>query len=310
MPISVGFRGADCPVGIRYAALPTSPNNFFARAQEFSVELLVPKEPVYEMGRLPSVGTLPRPRQYTAQMILNTHQMTSANLTTEMSLAHIDASPPPVTIALQNYIDGIGGASLDLWLTSPYGELGYGHVAAVEYRASATGVSQSIFSFRGTGVVLPGESYFDAPGSDLTIPGAYYGGTTQCQVDGTVMQRVQSVTIRANLNILELYQLSTVLPAGTGSWLAGVTYDPPIVTAEVEVVLHENHQIGIWNQDAGIDALGLIYFPDSIITPSKTITMHHPELTGVPTRGSVRGWATMRFQYTSATSEITVINNF
>ena len=303
MPTEIGFRGADCPVGIRYVEDPTGvTHTFVTRAQEFLVEKAIPKDPVFEMGRFDTVGYLPLPERYTGQLTVN------AMISDPIERYFVATDGGWVTqIQLQNYIDGP-----DFWLTSPHGELGFARLASVEYRAtSGPTAATTTFRFIGKTMSVPvntiSDDYVHAP--NLDMPGAYYAGTVQLTISTgprTILERVQSVVLRADLGTTELYQLNTDPGTGVNTWLAGIAHDPPTVSAEIEAVLHDDYQGTIYEDATMLDMSLRFGDPSEDYFPLKAVVMPLPRLTGVPARGNVRGWSTVTFRYMGSYGQLMV----
>ena len=267
MTINTGYRGSDCGISVG--------TTFLKRIQSAEFNRIIPTEQAEEMGRGTAVGVIQGTIQYTARLTANT----IANADLENALS--GATNP----SLDDYKDAAG-----VTVKGPHGGITVAKVMSIEYRAQAgTGAMVTTVDMSGTGWTSGSVA---TPEVDLVTPGAYIGKDVVVTI-GSQVYRAQSIMVRAQLSREQLDELGNAAPVGYG-------YDVPIVTCELEIVHSDTAQPTLWLPSTPTDIV------IAVNSTSKVLTVEGALSTGQPTRGNVRGWATVRYSFQSETGELTI----
>lgn len=269
MSNTIGYRGTDCPVSID--------GTFVIRVQSADFERRLPATPVGEMGRFAPVGITQDNYRYIGRLVQNT----VAN--TELEDMFAGTTDP----SLEDYKDADG-----VTVMGPYGGISGAKVMSVQYEISAgAGAAKTTINFEGTGWT---SGSIVTPAVDTDYPGAYSGGDIVATV-GTQVYRAQRVMVQGNLAREQLNEIGNADPVGFG-------YDSPTVTCEIELVHSDYAQPTMWNADPDSPVtIGIAYDTDV-----KTLSMTNMVSDSQPTSGNIRGWATIRYRFTSKTGTLTI----
>lgn len=261
--LSLGYRGQDMPISIG--------TTFINRVQDAEFTRNVPTTPVDEMGTDTHVGMIQGTYEYR-------WRITRIGIEDGIETL-LGGGASPVTMD-----DFIAGTPFTI--KGPNGGISGGRVTNIVFEATAgTDPPRETWSGEGTGWTSG-----SVAASDDTTP---IPGGADCDLTiSDSKSRVQRVRVVCDLNRTPAEEIGTAGPIG-------YAFDPPTVTAEVEV-LHSTSTDDLWDADQADP-------PDLVLTINdKIITLVDAVSEGEVGRGSVRGWATVIYRFQSKSGECSI----
>ncbi|APU89198.1 hypothetical protein Rctr71_086 [Virus Rctr71] len=278
---SVGYIHSDLPVAIGNT---TASSTYISRVQSFNVTKSKPSNPVYEMGRMTSVG----PGATGGEQYSGSISWFPIGIALERALAEQAGAVNALDFISATPEDNAAAAGLQpLIIHTPYVGLQEPRVVSLEYTFQERADMSASAQLRGVNRLvtgsLPTMGAVPAIGSVAT----YKASQIAVTVGGTAAVRAMRAVVRVQYTVEEAYQLGQATPVGARVYR-------PVVTADIDFIASSSTAGDSELTEASPGAIGI-----AVNTNAITFTLAAMYTTNIADGGQINGFATKRLSYLS-----------